>query len=234
MNRRHFLAGALGAGLFAPPRTLTPPGRDRAMTDAAPSKDSGGQPDEQQRSLTAVTLFLCGDVMTGRGIDQILPHPSRPQLYEAYMRSALSYVTLAERVTGPIRRPVDFPYIWGDALAELNRIQPDVRIVNLETAVTTSEDAWPDKAIHYRMHPANVPCLTAAKIDCCVLANNHVLDWGRRGLLETLAVLHQAGIRTAGAGRNRSEAAAPAVIELPGKGRVLVFACGLPDRSESH
>lgn len=229
MNRRHFLAGALGAGLFAPPRTLTPPGRDRAMTDAAPSKDSGGQPDEQQRSLTAVTLFLCGDVMTGRGIDQILPHPSRPQLYEAYMRSALSYVTLAERVTGPIRRPVDFPYIWGDALAELNRIQPDVRIVNLETAVTTSEDAWPDKAIHYRMHPANVPCLTAAKIDCCVLANNHVLDWGRRGLLETLAVLHQAGIRTAGAGRNRSEAAAPAVIELPGKGRVLVFACGLPD-----
>ena len=37
----------------------------------------------------AVTLFLCGDVMTGRGIDQILPHPGEPHLYEPYMRSAV-------------------------------------------------------------------------------------------------------------------------------------------------
>jgi len=25
-----------------------------------------------------VTMFLCGDVMTGRGVDQILPHPGDP------------------------------------------------------------------------------------------------------------------------------------------------------------
>jgi poly-gamma-glutamate synthesis protein (capsule biosynthesis protein) len=31
-----------------------------------------------------VTLFLCGDVMTGRGVDQILPHPSKPELHEPY------------------------------------------------------------------------------------------------------------------------------------------------------
>ena len=30
----------------------------------------------------AITLFLCGDVMTGRGIDQVLPHPADPSLYE--------------------------------------------------------------------------------------------------------------------------------------------------------
>jgi len=53
------------------------------------------------------TLFLCGDVMTGRGVDQVLPHPSLPRLYEPYAGSALEYVELAERANGRIRRPVD-------------------------------------------------------------------------------------------------------------------------------
>jgi poly-gamma-glutamate capsule biosynthesis protein CapA/YwtB (metallophosphatase superfamily) len=174
-----------------------------------------------------VTLFLCGDVMTGRGIDQILPHPVEPQLFEPYMRSALGYVKLAEEASGPLPRPADFSYVWGDALAELDRVRPDARIINLETAVTSSDDAWLGKGIHYRMHPANVPFLAAAKIDCCVLANNHALDWGVRGLEETLATLHAAGVRTAGAGRDAAEAAAPAVIELPEGRRVLVFAFGM-------
>jgi poly-gamma-glutamate capsule biosynthesis protein CapA/YwtB (metallophosphatase superfamily) len=168
-------------------------------------------------------LFLGGDVMTGRGIDQVLPHPGRPHLFESWVKSALEYVALAERSSGPIGRALDFGYPWGDALAVLAQLRPDARIVNLETAVTTSEDAQPGKGIHYRMHPDNIPCLTRAAIDCCVLANNHVLDWGYAGLAQTLASLHGAGLRTAGAGGNAQEAAAPAVIALP-QGRVLVFA----------
>lgn len=180
---------------------------------------------QQAGPCAPVVLFLCGDVMTGRGVDQLLPHPGKPHLYEPYVRSAIDYVKLAERATGAFKRPVDFAYIWGDALAELERVRPDVRMVNLETSVTASEDAWPGKGIHYRMNPANVPCLSAANIDCCSLANNHVLDWGRSGLVETLDTLHRAGMRTAGAGRNREEAAAPAIMEVADKGRVLVFAC---------
>jgi len=175
-----------------------------------------------------VTVFLCGDVMLGRGIDQILPHPSEPQLFEPHVRSAVSYVELAEKVVGPIPRPVGFDYVWGDALEVLDRLRPDARIVNLETAITTSGEAWPTKGIHYRMHPENVPCLAAAKIDCCALANNHVLDWGYAGLTETLAQLQAAGIRTAGAGGNAAEAVQPAVIELAGGTRVLVFSFGMP------
>lgn len=175
----------------------------------------------------SVTLFLCGDVMTGRGIDQILPHPGKPHLYESYVRSALGYVELAEGATGAIARPANFAYVWGDALAAFAHERPAARIVNLETAVTASEKAWPGKEIHYRMHPANVPCLSAAGLDCCVLANNHMLDWGRSGLAETLATLRQAGLRTAGAGCDQVEAAAPASIALEGAGRVLVFAYGM-------
>jgi poly-gamma-glutamate synthesis protein (capsule biosynthesis protein) len=170
-------------------------------------------------------LFLCGDVMTGRGIDQILPHPGSPKLHESNVQDAREYVALAERVNGPIRRPVDLPYIWGDALDELNRAGVDARVVNLETSVTSSDDAWPGKGIHYRMHPQNIGCIAAAKIDYCGLANNHVLDWGHRGLDETLRTLDRAGIAHAGAGRTAADAERPAVIDLAGQRRLLIFAC---------
>jgi poly-gamma-glutamate capsule biosynthesis protein CapA/YwtB (metallophosphatase superfamily) len=205
MKRRHFLRSA-GLVLLTGPISSTQPVR---------------------AARRGVTLFLCGDVMTGRGIDQILGHPSKPHLHEQYVRSALEYVRIAERASGPIERPATPDYIWGDALAELERVHPDARIINLETAVTTAEDAWPGKAIHYRMHPANASCLTAARIDCCVLANNHALDWGYRGLAETLDTLRTAGIRTVGAGRDEAEAAAPATIDLSDGTRVVVFAFGM-------
>jgi len=176
---------------------------------------------------SAVTLFLCGDVMIGRGIDQILPFRCEPHLYEPCMRSALGYVELAERACGPLPRAVDFEYVWGDAIGELERVAPQAKIINLETSLTSSEDASSEKRIHYRAHPKNAACLAAAGIDCCVLANNHVLDWGVRGLLETLDALHAAGVRTAGAGRDATAAAAPAIIEIAADRRVLVFALGL-------
>ncbi len=176
-----------------------------------------------------LTLFLCGDVMTGRGIDQILPHPGDPVLHESWMRSARGYVALAEGESGRLPRAAAFDYIWGDALAELERVRPDARIVNLETAVTTASEHWPGKGIHYRMHPSNLPCLTAAGIDCASLANNHVLDWGRHGLVETLRTLHAAGIRTAGAGQDADAALAPATIALGAGRRLLVYACATTD-----
>lgn len=175
-----------------------------------------------------IRLFLCGDVMTGRGIDQILSSPSNPALHEPYVRDARSYVELAESVNGPLPRKVEPGYIWGDALTELERAKVDVRVVNLETSITRSEDYWRGKGINYRMHPDNIGCITAAGIHCCCLANNHVLDWGYDGLDETLRTLDTTGIAHAGAGRNAKEAAAPAVLEVPGKGRVLVFAYGSP------
>ncbi|MFP3983402.1 MAG: CapA family protein [Desulfurivibrionaceae bacterium] len=174
-----------------------------------------------------ISLFLCGDVMTGRGVDQIMPRPSPPRLYEPYVKDARVYVELAEKVNGPIPREVDPDYIWGEALVQLAGMSPDFRIINLETAVTTSENYWPGKGINYRMHPANIDCITAADIDCCVLANNHVLDWGYAGLKETLATLDKAGLRHAGAGVNPAEAESPVILEREEKeGRVVIYSFG--------
>ena len=174
-----------------------------------------------------LTLCLAGDAMTGRGIDQIQQHPGDPTLHEQLVRDARDYVRLAEAVHGPVPAPVAPAYIWGEALAEIERHAPDLRLVNLETAVTTADAPWPGKGVHYRMHPANVGCLTAARIDCCALANNHVLDFEVRGLRDTLHALDAAGIRHAGAGLDLEAAAAPALLEVHGASpcRVALLAC---------
>ncbi|MFE5191649.1 CapA family protein [Streptomyces sp. NPDC056628] len=175
-----------------------------------------------------VTLFLGGDVMLGRGVDQILPHPGVPALREEYIRDAHAYVELAEAANGPIPRPVGFRWPWGEALPILDDAAPDVRLVNLETSVTGDGDFAPGKGVHYRMSPANLPCLAAARPDVCTLANNHVLDFGPRGLHETLDALADSGLRTAGAGRDAVRARQPAIVPLGAGGRVLVFSFGMP------
>ncbi|MFE7607065.1 CapA family protein [Streptomyces celluloflavus] len=178
-------------------------------------------------SSDLVTVFLCGDVMLGRGVDQILPHPGDPALRERHARDARAYVELAEAANGPVPRPADFSWPWGDALQMLDEASPAARIVNLETSVTRSDAFAPGKEVHYRMHPANVPCLAAARPDVCVLANNHVLDFGRRGLEETLDTLAGAELRTAGAGTNPEDARRPAIIPVEGGHRILVFSLGM-------
>lgn len=110
-TRRNFLkmAGMTAAALrISGARSAT---EKKVMTlDESPSSQ---MPSRDNRTIT---LFFCGDVMTGRGIDQVLPHPGKPWIYESFMKSAESYVKLAEDVNGPVPKPVDFAYIWGDAL----------------------------------------------------------------------------------------------------------------------
>ncbi len=189
---------------------------------------TSGESVEGSRRADRITVFLCGDVMTGRGIDQILRHASDPSIHESYMKDARGYVEIAEKLNGPIPRSVAPAYIWGDALDELERAVPDLRIINLETSVTKSEDYWKGKGIHYRMHPESIDCITAVKIDICTLANNHVLDWGYTGLRETLETLRKVRIKGVGAGMNLKEAESPVIKEIKEKGRVIVFAFGSP------
>lgn len=54
----------------------------------------------------ALEPMLGGDVLTGRGIDEILPHPVGSELYEDHLCDARDHVTLAEQEHGPISRPL--------------------------------------------------------------------------------------------------------------------------------
>ena len=173
-------------------------------------------------------LLLGGDLMLGRGIDQVMPQHCDPGLHEPVVRDARHYVQLAERRNGPIPTPLAPTAPWGDALGWMAAFSPHLRIVNLETAITTWDQPWPHKAVHYRMHPANTACLRAAGIDACCLANNHVLDWGFNGLADTLRNLRLAGVTAVGAGLTAHQAQAPARLALPGGGELLLFAWALP------
>lgn len=182
----------------------------------------------------SLTLMLCGDVMLGRGLDQALAHPGDPALNERNVRDARRYLALAEEASGPLPRPVDDAWPWGEALGEIRRGRPAVVVVNLETSVTTCSDFAPGKGIHYRMNPANLGALLAAEPNVCVLANNHVMDFGARGLTEMLRALEGAGLGTAGAGRDLDSASAPAIVSADGGPPVAVLAyahasSGVPD-----
>ena len=173
-----------------------------------------------------LVLALGGNMMTGRGVDQVLPHPGAPRLWESYAKSALDYVALAEAESGSVPQPLAYEELWGEALELLEASNAAARVVNLETSVTAAGEPWEGKAVHDRMSPENAPVLAAAELSCVSLANNHALDFGAAGLLETVAALERVGVRQAGAGRTLAQARAPAVVPLAGGGRLLVFGVG--------
>src|SRR4030095_13921181 len=82
LTRRHIVQ-LLGGSMFG---MLTPLIDTPGLHAACAAKPRVGP--SPSGPATAITLFLCGDVMIGRGIDQILPHPGDPYLYEPYMKTA--------------------------------------------------------------------------------------------------------------------------------------------------
>lgn len=183
-------------------------------------------PPRATASDPGLRIALTGDVMTGRGVDQILPRAGSPVIHERWIRDARDYVGLAARVHGAPPAPVDWDYIWGEALADWHAFDPALRLINLETSITARGAPWPGKGIQYRMHPDNAPCLAAARIDCCTLANNHVLDWGYAGLADTLTALQDCGIRACGAGVDGDHARRPAAVALPWGATLRIHAYG--------
>src|SRR5918997_4555304 len=141
-----------------------------------------------------ISLALIGDVMLGRKVDEALKDHMRPE------------------------EP------WGDVMPLLKTA--DLRIINLECAITDNEQPWTrtPKVFHFRAKPSAIETLRTARVDVCSLANNHTLDFEEQGLLDTLKHLEAADIRYAGAGRDRDEAARPALLG-PSRGiRVALLA----------
>jgi len=91
----------------------------------------------------------------------------------------------------------------------------DLFVINLECAITTSRDRE-QKAYTFKAPPISADALEMAGVDVADIANNHALDWGAEGMLDTLRALRQRGIATAGAGRDRDAARAPAIVERNG------------------
>ena len=122
--------------------------------------------------------------MTGRGVDQILPASERASDLRAVRPGCA-------RVRGARRIAQRSDLQAGDRRVHLGRCPDRACARGARTCASStsrrasrrSDDYWRGKGINYRMHPENIECLTAARIDVCGLANNHVLDYGYAGLL---------------------------------------------------
>jgi len=131
-------------------------------------------------------IGLTGDVMLGRLVDQ-------------HQR----------------RRPTSA--VWGDMLGRLRSL--DGLFVNLECCLSTRGRPWRRtyRPFHFRADPDwAVPALHRAGVDCCALANNHVLDFETVALLDTLDALDAGNVAHAGAGRTRREAFEPVAVTVGG------------------
>lgn len=95
--------------------------------------------------------------------------------------------------------------------------ESDLAVLNLEAAVTTREQPFPlYKRYLYKVHPAALEAMTWAGVGAVTLANNHVMDYGRAGFLDTLGNLRRAGIVAIGAGESNAEARRGAVFKIRG------------------
>jgi poly-gamma-glutamate synthesis protein (capsule biosynthesis protein) len=112
-------------------------------------------------------------------------------------------------------------YIWGNMLPILK--STDLNLINLEAALTNSFEEVP-KTFNFKASPHKVRSLSEASIDVVNLANNHVLDYSEKGLLETLKTLDDAAIKHVGVGKNISEASKPVIIKRKGI-RVGILSC---------
>jgi poly-gamma-glutamate synthesis protein (capsule biosynthesis protein) len=120
-------------------------------------------------------------------------------------------------------------WLLGDCLDHLQRA--DAVIANLESPITTSATPWRRgfKFFHFKAEPGAVNLLRAGNIRAVCLANNHMLDYGERGLTDTLAALEGAGIAGVGAGRDLAEARAGRILDVAGLKVGLVAATdGMP------
>lgn len=117
---------------------------------------------------------------------------------------------------------------WNEATAEIaGEIDADINFANLETVVTDRNDIKPElKLFAFRTHPDGVRHLVQTGLNAFSTANNHAMDFGTQGAIETLKHLGEIGVVHAGLGRNRAEARAPRLIAAKGS-TVALAALGI-------
>jgi len=125
-------------------------------------------------------VAFLGDVMLGRGVGEVIARDGTARLFSSELLSVLR--------------------------------EADAVIANLECCISPRGERWPDpeKPFFFRAPPAAVDALTALGVCAVTLANNHALDYGPEALVDTLELLHEAGIATTGAGTKLAAARRPA------------------------
>lgn len=95
----------------------------------------------------------------------------------------------------------------------------DLALVNVEMAITT-RGTPARKPFVFRAPTSAAATIASAGVDVVSLANNHARDYGKIGLLDTVAALDEVGVISVGAGATAADAYAHRIVEIPGGPRV--------------
>ena len=141
-----------------------------------------------------MVLGLLGDVMLGRCVADVLSSAGPRALFSD-----------------------DLVAVLGEA---------DAVVANLECCISTRGERWPDpdKPFFFRSPPVAVDALHRLGVSAVTLANNHALDYGYDALIDTLSLLHDAGIATTGAGVDLDAARQPAHL-VAGDTAIAILGC---------
>ncbi len=99
---------------------------------------------------------------------------------------------------------------------------------NLEVPITYRGIVHPTKPYTFRLHPDNASHLRSMKLNVLSVANNHILDYGRDGMFDTLTFISGWGIKYSGAGKDLKEARTPAIINSNGTNVLFLSYCERP------
>lgn len=189
-----------------------------AQTDSALNADrldnsstDGLLDDAEQGSSVEVEGETNGDLKptpeeTAPG-DQVLIHFAGDTIFSGNVAKVLE------------KQGYDYPYQYVKDLFQGD----DLTVLNLETPVTYGGTVAEDKTFVFKSSPKALGEMAKAGVDAVNLANNHTLDQGVEGLLDTIQHLKDNKIKYVGAGSNSDEAYAPIYFERKG---IKIALCG--------
>lgn len=180
-----------------------------ALTAACSSTDQNTSPDE-------------GAVPPGEGTDE--PQASTEEASEPFTIAFGGDVMFE----GLLLPRLDDPSTALDPISE-RLSAADLAMVNLETAVTEGGTPVPDKDYVFRAPATALEALDLAGVDVATVANNHGMDYGEDGLLDTLDNGDDSPVALVGAGHDADEAYAPHVAEVNGQSVALFGATDVLD-----
>jgi poly-gamma-glutamate synthesis protein (capsule biosynthesis protein) len=124
-------------------------------------------------------------------------------------------------VAGAYPGPTRSAHPWAELVPLIEA--HDVCIAGLECPLTMAEGTIVKVGPTLRADPALANVVRQGGIHVANLANNHIMDHGRQGLVDTLAACSAAGLLTVGAGHDLEAARRPLVVEAEGL-RICVIA----------